>query len=158
MVKKFLKLLFFLLCLTIFSTSIYARDLSKKEINLYVKKINRLKSQKKLTKYVLPHKSQLGALSGYYLDGKLVYMEAVHGGDQLENRYYIYLKDNKTYKAIVEHFRYPNEYVQTGKNYRLIAAEKPEIFYPRDLIKHYLSEAISSGIKNLDEEKELVKQ
>lgn len=93
--RSFISVLFFpaLLCL--------GQAPDKKQIDAYVRSVNSLLARKELVKYSYPQMSLCGgALHGYYYQGKLVLIEATHGGQFGANSQQVYLKDTIIYKLL----------------------------------------------------------
>ena len=88
------------------TTKLFGQILTVKEVEKYVKTIDSLKNANGLQKLVNPNVSRCsGAVEGYYLKNKLVFIDAVKQETLGYSGKTIYLKDTTIYKIIYrEHY------------------------------------------------------
>jgi hypothetical protein len=95
--KKLLTILLFI------SGSVCAQSLNSKEISSYVKLVDSLRHHKVLKVVKLSNMSACaGALTGYYHEGKLVYLKGLYAAELGYTEQKLYLKDSIPYKL---HYR-----------------------------------------------------
>jgi len=99
---KFKKMRAIIIILLLFSTKLFGQIPTESEVEKYVKTVDSLKNKNQLQKFFYPNMSYCGgALYGYYYQNKLVYIDAVYGGEfrNFSSRV-VYFKDTIVYKII----------------------------------------------------------
>jgi hypothetical protein len=107
-----------LIILIFLTINSYGQAPTKKQIDSHVKIVDSLLASKKLKKISYPQMSICGgALCGYYLNQKLVFIDATLGAEFGANTYKIYFKDTVIYKIRYEEYwgdqeKYAKKYPQ----------------------------------------------
>ena len=98
---KFKKMRATIIILLLFSTKLFGQIPTELEVEKYVNTVDSLKNENQLKKFFYPNMSFCGgALYGYYFQNKLVYIDAIYGGDLCYTSTIVYFKDTSVYKLV----------------------------------------------------------